>query len=181
MQLDTEIYLSLRELTQFPQSTLMTPRDIFSPYLLTSNAALSFPNTQRWSSLNMTPAYDCVSVFHISCCSFPLSKTQWGDIWVTAGCEVEHQAPPERPESARGRDVMMCQPASHHVWLPARQRSPAKSVYIIDRMKNSNLSQMQSVHWDKMGVIYCMMFSPVIKPFQYEKSTRRDFKLARNM
>lgn len=81
----------------------------------------------------------------------PTVKKWWGDIWVTAGCEVEHQAPPERLESAKGKDVMMCQLASHHIWLPARRRSPAKSVYIIDRMKNSNLSLMQCVRFDTMG------------------------------
>lgn len=85
----------------------------------------------------------------------PFVKKQRGDIWVTAGCEVEHQqTPPERLESAKGRDVMMCQPTSHHVWLPAMQRSPARSVYIIGRMRNSNLSQMRFVHWDTMGATY---------------------------
>lgn len=48
---------------------------------------------------------------------------------------------------------MMCQPASHHAWLPAKRRSPAKSVYIIDGTENSNLSQMQSVHLDTMGAV----------------------------
>lgn len=81
----------------------------------------------------------------------PTVKKRSGDIRVTAGCEVEHLTPPERLESAKGRVVMMCQPASHHVWLPARRSSPVKSVYIIDRMKNSKLSQMQSVVVDTMG------------------------------
>lgn len=83
---------------------------------------------------------------------------------VTAGCEVEHQTPPERPESAWGRDVIMCQPASHHVWLAARRRSPDKSVYIIDRMKNR---QMQSIHSDTMGARACVRLSPLMKPSEY--------------
>lgn len=97
-----------------------------------------------------------VSAFHISCssslCQNLKKKKRWGDIWLTPGCEVEHQAPPERPQSAKGRNVMMCQPASRHAWLPARRRSPTRSVYIIDRMKNSNLSRMRPAHLDTMGL-----------------------------
>ena len=62
------------------------------------------------------PADDRVSVFHISCCFPPAVRSRWGDIWVTAGCEVEHQTPPERPQSAkraRGRHDVSVGITSH--------------------------------------------------------------------
>lgn len=131
------------------ESTCVTPCNILF---------LSSANLQWWSSLGTRPdgRQPCFCVSHLML-FFSLSKLKkkqkrWGDIWLTPGCEVEHQAPPERPQSAKGRNVMMCQPASRHAWLPARRRSPTRSVYIIDRMKNSNLSRMRPAHLDTMGL-----------------------------
>lgn len=130
------------------ESTCVTPCNILF---------LSSANLQWWSSLGTRPdgRQPCFCVSHLML-FFSLSKLKkkkrWGDIWLTPGCEVEHQAPPERPQSAKGRNVMMCQPAFRHAWLPARRRSPTRSVYIIDRMKNSNLSRMRPAHLDTMGL-----------------------------
>lgn len=130
------------------ESTCVTPCNILF---------LSSANLQWWSSLGTRPdgRQPCFCVSHLML-FFSLSKfkkkKRWGDIWLTPGCEVEHQAPPERPQSAKGRNVMMCQPASRHAWLPARRRSPTRSVYIIDRMKNSNLNRMRPAHLDTMGL-----------------------------
>ncbi len=162
MQLDTETSLFLRELTHFSLSTRMTPCNVlFSPSSHFKHSFV-FPLTSRGGALSIrglqTIVFPCFTSHAVLPSVKKKNKKRWGDIWVTAGCEVEHQTPPERLESARGRDVMMCQPASHHVWLPARRRSPAKPVYIIDRMKNSNLSQMQSAHLDTMGAIYAWCF-----------------------
>lgn len=91
------------------------------------------------------------SVFHISRCSPPsVRKNKRGDIWVAVGCEVEHQTPPRAPGVSRGEgrhDVSAGITSSFFFFspLPARRRSPAKSVYITDRMRNSNLRQMRSV------------------------------------
>ena len=97
------------------------------------------------------------SVSHVSRCSSPLcQKNKRGDIWVAVGCEVEHQTPPRAPGVSRGegRHDVSAGITSRFFFvffffffslLPARPRSPAKSVYITNRMRNSNLSQMRSV------------------------------------
>lgn len=168
MQREPEIYLFLQEQTQFSFGTCNTHVAFNSRCLHTWNTASSFPWHSEVEVFKYTACRRlCFCVSHLIL-FFPLSKKKKrGDIWVTAGCEVEHQTLPECLESARGRDVMMCQPTSHHVWLPARRRSPAKSVYIIDRMKNSNLSQMQSAHLDTMGAVYAWCFHQWSRHFKF--------------
>ena len=91
------------------------------------------PNPQRLSSSSVGPhrGWLCCGISHLMVL-FALSETQWQGIWVTAGCEVQHQTPPERLQPTKGRNVRMCQPASHHVRLQARQRSLARSFHITD-------------------------------------------------
>lgn len=81
---------------------------------------------------------------YTSYAGLPSVRKLWGDIWVTAGYEVENQTPPVLWPSAEGwgGDVRMCQPASHHDRLPARPRSPAKSLLITDGATNGSLSHM---------------------------------------
>lgn len=82
--------------------------------------------------------------FHVPRCS---TRCQKMVRWYLGNCRIWGREPESSrvPTISRGRDAMMlCQPASHHTGLPARPRSPAKSVLIMDRMTNSSLSHMHS-------------------------------------
>lgn len=94
---------------------------------------------------------DCVFCFSRVMPFLSLSEIRRGDIRVTAGCQVEHQTPPRAPAVSRGGGTSWC--VSWHqitAWLGARQRSPARSVHIIDKMKRSDLSLMHPVYKDTM-------------------------------
>lgn len=131
----------------------MAPFDLSLCHIRTSNTTLSFLSVQRVGfSLHESRRQLCSGVFSHFALFFPLeggkkNNPVWGDIWATAGYEVEHQPPPECLESngrGGGRDIMTCQAASHHTGLPARQRSTTTSVYIIDGMTDGSLGRMRS-------------------------------------
>lgn len=82
--------------------------------------------------------------FHIPRCSSLCQKTVR---WYLGNCRLWGREPDSTRAlavSRGGGGVTMCQPTSHHTGLPARPRSPDKSVLIMDRMTNSSLSHMQS-------------------------------------
>lgn len=157
MQHDTGIYLFLRQPTVFFGVThwiltLFTLQTQLYSFLTCKGRGLSVRGLQTIVFLG----------FHISCCSSLCQKTVR---WYLGNCRLRGRAPDSTraPRVSRGRHVMMCQPASHHNGLPARRRSLAKSVHIMDRMTNGNLSQMQSLLLDTIGGRIFVTFS-LIKP-----------------
>lgn len=59
----------------------------------------SSANMPTWSCCYTIPADSCVRF--ASHALLPSVKKQRGDIWVTSGCEIEHQTPPECPRASR--------------------------------------------------------------------------------
>lgn len=95
------------------------------------------------SSLSTRPADNCSCAFTAHAVLPFIRKLLR---WYLRNCRLWRREPESTrvPDFSRGRDVVMCQPASHHTGLPARPRSLAKSVLIMDRMTNSSLSHMRA-------------------------------------
>lgn len=135
----------------------MTVCNDLSPLSALCHHSFTFSSTQRWSCFNLRPADNCVLCF-TSHAVLPSVKTLR---WYLGNCRQWGRAPDSTraPRVIKGRDVMMCQPASHHVWLPARRRSPAKSVYIIDRMEKQQMQSDAVCTLGHNGDYRCVMFS----------------------
>lgn len=75
----------------------------------------------QWeSSLSTRPADDCSCAF-TSHAVLPSVRKLWGDIWVTAGYEVENQNPPEcRPSAGGGTSSVSARVTSH--WTPSEAK-----------------------------------------------------------
>lgn len=78
-------------------------------------------NTMQWeSSLSTRPADDCSFAF-ASHALLPSVRKLRGDIWVTAGYEVENQNPPEcRPSAGGGTSSVSARITSH--WTPSEAK-----------------------------------------------------------